>query len=796
MRYRLSLVASLAVLAGSLAAADAKPAKPKVARNPGATAEAAPAAGAAAATTSEGDAQAARLLKIAQQKLTDREVDQAVQMLTKLVDEFPKSTVRFQAWLELGKHYQKTKDETKAIEAFRRVSSAPELASPTGELAADLRDLYLESLYLSGVSYFNQRNYNAAFPPLRRITTNYPNSVWANQSYYYIGMAHYNQGNWSGAIEYLGMVGTFVDPASPTVEYVEAGRRFYVKLQDADLPILNRQGKPIRVELTAATTGDTETLIAIPLAEKDNLFIASVATAISAPTEKSKGDGVLQIVGGDKITTKYIDGNTKDGTPNVIRETTTKVVSSGALAFTLGNYETTADNAFILQPVFVQLLDVDLDLGDQADTVKLKIVSRYEEEAEEATTAELFAGKKVEEKVWKVRDEAEITLTEVPTDGADPAKVHSGRFRGQIPLIRASRDAAPDKTDQSLACEVGDQVYATYQDQIHVGGTSLRTVEAKVKVAAEFKVGAVTSSKAPDDPIIAANKNLVEGSAFLELSRIFKSMGLSKQAAGKAAEGLAKAEDVMRKQDALPSAIREQAYKLTWDLYLAQNELPKAIAVCKEFTTLFPGSSFADQALLGIARALADRQEWGDSIGVLNQILALPISGAKAEAQFLVATTTEASVLATPGDKDVDPAKLALEKAIPFYKLTAERYPDSEFAGEALAKLVKYYMDSKDFTQANELLAQIFVDHPDKDWLDKMLLRWVALGVAMKNYPLALEKCTKLLEEYPNRPSAKTAKDWLPKIQKMMGQAAPPAEAAEAPAPAGAAAPDKKKKTK
>jgi outer membrane protein assembly factor BamD (BamD/ComL family) len=213
MRYRLSLVATLAVLAGSLSAAESKPAKPKVARTPGATAEAAPAAGAAAATTSEGDAQAARLLKIAQQKLTDREVDQAVQMLTKLVDEFPKSTVRFQAWLELGKHYQKTKDETKALEAFRRVATAPELVSPGGELAADLRELYLESLYLSGVSYFNQRNYNAAFPPLRRITTNFPNSVWANQSYYYIGMAHYNQGNWSGAIDYLGMVGTFVDPA-------------------------------------------------------------------------------------------------------------------------------------------------------------------------------------------------------------------------------------------------------------------------------------------------------------------------------------------------------------------------------------------------------------------------------------------------------------------------------------------------------------------------------------------------------------------------------------------------------
>ena len=56
-------------------------------------------------------------------------------------------------------------------------------------------------------------NYAAAFPILRKITTNYPNTSWANQAYFYIGMSHYRMGNWNKAIDSLSLVGTEVDAA-------------------------------------------------------------------------------------------------------------------------------------------------------------------------------------------------------------------------------------------------------------------------------------------------------------------------------------------------------------------------------------------------------------------------------------------------------------------------------------------------------------------------------------------------------------------------------------------------------
>ena len=92
----------------------------------------------------------------------------------------------------------------------------------------------VEGLYLTGTGYFQLKQYGAAFPILRRITNDWPNTLWANQAYYYVGMCHFAQGNWNKAIEALSLVGTFVDPNSPTVSYVEAGRRFYAKIEDGD----------------------------------------------------------------------------------------------------------------------------------------------------------------------------------------------------------------------------------------------------------------------------------------------------------------------------------------------------------------------------------------------------------------------------------------------------------------------------------------------------------------------------------------------------------------------------------
>ncbi len=789
----------LLACAGPLAAGEAKPDKPaKATPAKAAGPVSAGTAGAKSEASEETNQQARRLFNIALAKIADRETQAGTAMLTKLVDEFPTSPVRFLAWLEIGKQHLKpkegAKDGAKAIDAFRHLL---EIERPDGTVPMDLREAYLEALYLTGSVYFDQRQFSACFPPLRKITSTFPNSVWANQSYYFIGMAHYQQGNWPAAIEHLSLVGTFVDPASPLTEFVEAGRRFYIKVQDADLPIQRRLGQKATAVIATAS-GDREEITLVPLAEKEGLYLASIPTEVRQPAPALRGDGMLQVIGSDRITVRYSDSNTKDGQKDLVRERTVKVVSTGAVAITLGDWERRAEVAFIGQPVFLVLNDVDLDASPKADTVRIKVVSRYQDDDDDTPaapvdpfTAAAAKGDKAasaDEKRWRVRDEVQVEISEAPykpiagAASATPAPaadsvVHSGRFLGQLTLRKAVKGETPERKGNVLTCEVGDEILVTYIDEEHAGGKSQRQVVATVKVAGELKVGADLTNPRPDDPALAANKNLVESQAYLEMARIFKSMGLSRQCSEKAAEGLTKTREVLREERKLPNSTLELAYRVTWDLYLAQGELGKAIAACRDYSLAFPNSGFADQALLGIAKALKAKHDYLQAAEVLNQILALPRGFSKAEAQYLLAVMAEEQ-----GTTD-QARKFAMDKAIPLYRLTAERYPDSEFAGEALGKLVIYYRESRDFPQALDLLKQIFEDHRDKPWLDARLKDWVMVAWAMGDYQAALAKSQQLIEEYPSRPTAKWARENLARIEAKI-------KAATA-GPAAGATPDK-----
>ena len=53
-----------------------------------------------------------------------------------------------------------------------------------------------------------------------------------------------------------------------------------------------------------------------------------------------------------------------------------------------------------------------------------------------------------------------------------------------------------------------------------------------------------------------------------------------------------------------------------------------------------------------------------------------------------------------------------------------------------LGKLVQYHIESGDYIAATDMLEQVFEEHPDKQWLDGMLVRWVVMAYRMKNYAL------------------------------------------------------------
>jgi TolA-binding protein len=159
---------------------------------------------------------------------------------------------------------------------------------------------------------------------------------------------------------------------------------------------------------------------------------------------------------------------------------------------------------------------------------------------------------------------------------------------------------------------------------------------------------------------------------------------------------------------------------------------------------------------MGIAKVKQEDKNYVDAIGIYRRILSLPNSQVKAEAQFHIAEATELST--KPGS----------EAAIAQYRLVAERYRDSEYAGQALAKMVDYYIEKKDFAMANDMLIQIFKDYPDEKWLDMMLLKWVMVAYRRGDYQTSFDKCQELIFQYPDSPSAATAKTLVPKIEKKL----------------------------
>lgn len=710
--------------------------------------------------------EARRRLDAAMELMQAREIERGIKMLESILEQYPSSRAVYPAALELGRHYLAANEQNKALPLLGRLKA---LNQPGKELKGDEKEWYLESLYLTGVAYFQMRQFGEAFPALRKITANYSGTVWANQAYYYIGMCHFVQKNWSKAVETLGMVGTVVDPNSPSAEYMESGRRFYVRIEDRDLPLLGRLGRKPQVSVVT-THGDREQIEMVPLAAGGEVMIGSLQTAVGLPKQ---GDGVLQVLTGDSVTSTYIDEGTEGGGANVPRTNTVKVVSTGALAFKLGDYDQAAVAAYLDDWSHVLLQDADLDITDAADTTEVTVMSRYKKEASSEAILDRKPGEDVVE--YATRDQVRVTMTEMGTN----APIHTGRFSGKFKVAGLRGNETPNQSDDILTCKEGDEVVATYTDTLNIDGPVSRTLLVSMPVLGHVDSRPRANQDLVSDPLVLARKNMVEATAYLELARIFRSVGLMKGAKEKVVAGLDRSMDVIRMGNSIPSDQLQEAFKVTWELHIAADDFPNAMSVCSTFNRLFPDSPLVDEALMGMGRIHMENKDYRAAVGMFNQVLGLQRSEAKGEAQFRIGEATELEAEEGGGR---GPKGSGLAAAIPAYKLCAERYKDSSFAPQAIAKVIDFYIGNKEFAQANTLLEQVFIDYPDAPFLDSMYLKWTLVAYQSGDYGKALEKCQMLISQYPDSPYAQKAKDILPKIQqKVGGSAAAPAGTESAP---------------
>ncbi|MFW5839670.1 MAG: outer membrane protein assembly factor BamD, partial [Planctomycetota bacterium] len=343
--------------------------------------------------------------------------------------------------------------------------------------------------------------------------------------------------------------------------------------------------------------------------------------------------------------------------------------------------------------------------------------------------------------------------------------IHSGRFAGKVQIQPITMDAPADTTDQNLSAALNDEIVVTYRDELHIQGEATRDVQAKIVASGEIDAAPRATQSIVADATLRAQVRLVEAEAFLELARIFRSMGLNDGGDEKAREGLSRINEVIRIETPIAATYHEQAWKLKWQLQMVQEDFAAAIATCQLFNQLYPDSPFVDQAMVSVGNIRFEAKEYEEAIKVFEAILDLPKAQAKAEAQYMIARALAAQI---PGDAEQTPAAAQkLEASIRAYKTCAEKYPDSEFAGPSLAELVDYYIRTRDFIRANDMLEQIFQDYPDAKFLDAMLLKWTHVAYLNQQYDKAYQKCTQLIFEYPSSQYVEQAKRILPRLQRL-----------------------------
>ncbi len=589
---------------------------------------------------------------------------------------------------------------------------------------------------------------------LRRVTNEFPWSVYANESFYYIGQCHFKLGRWSKAVDALEKVGTSVPTNTEGQTLAEAGQRLFVKVFDRDLVVLITLGGKPKATLTTAR-GDKEEVALELLGQSGEFYIGSIPTL---PGEAKPGDKLLQIIGGDTVAVETVDANTESGKRNEKRLATIKMVSTASVGFTDGAYREYTQGIFGDGEAFIRVKDLDRDTTAQKDQIAVKVFTQYKQERQPEAERTSLDFAREEETV--VRDSVQVKLAET--------EPHSGIFVGTVVPRVAVDKAEVNQGDARLSAMKGDELVVEYLDEAHIAGTETRDVRATAKLLIGQIQDVKIEHREVDTLDLKARKNLIEAKIYLKLGSIFKEVGLQKQAVEKAAEGLDRVDDVIRTSTkaSLDRSLVEEAFSVKWDLLLVQDRMGEAIGVCRTLTQLFPDSTLVDRALLKIGQARMESENPHEAIGIFHAVIGLPKSDLKAEAQYSIGKVLErvANEHAKQQGREPD-----LSQAMTAYKKCAESYPDSPFAGDALEQIANYYILAKDYNRAIELMERVFQDYPDASFLDRMLLKWVIAAYRVGNLQTAKAKAEQLLAEYPNSPLAPKARQFQEIIEKKMG---------------------------
>ena len=321
------------------------------------------------------DRAARKLLDAGDARLEAQELKKAVEVWQSVIERYPRSRVRFEAHSRLGNFFlERDRAYDKARAHFDAVA---------GEENSD-EDQRAEATLKIGVCFYQARNFGKCFGVMRDVIEHFPVSAQVNQAYYYIGLGHFQLGHYSRAIAALEKVGTNMSSEDNRVAKVEAGKRFFVRIDDADLAALET-GKPVKVTVSV-TSGDSENVDCFTVGRNVRIALGSIPTRLGRPV---KGNGRLEVKGDDTVTVTYTDAHTAAKKTNQPVLSAVTVVGDGVVSITDGAFEETLQGTVLGKAINLQISDPDRDLTDGSDQIEA-IIEVYRRKTDEEIEAELL----------------------------------------------------------------------------------------------------------------------------------------------------------------------------------------------------------------------------------------------------------------------------------------------------------------------------------------------------------------------------------------------------------------------
>ena len=465
------------------------------------------------------DRAAAKLIEAGDARFDADEFTKAVEVWESVIERYPRSKVRFTAHMRLGNSLLERE------RAFDRARTHFEAASREENADEQQR---AEATLKMGICFYEARNYGKCFTVMRDVIEQFPVSAQVNEAYYYIGLGHFQLGHFSRAIEALEKVGTTLAGAGGQLEKVEAGKRLFIKIDDADLAALEA-GRSVRVQVKTSA-GDKEEIECFSVGRNVRVVLGSVLTALGKP---KPGNNRLEVQGEETVEIVYLDEHTGDRAFNKPRERKIPVVGNANVQITDGAFAETLQGVVLDKPVNMQIIDADHDRTDGADKLAawveiLRPKSQEELDAEAIANPPRNGVEPPAADKFKKIDRVQVTFTEVKVNrdlpmmpkGEDEETPSGAAVSNGTATSGPATTAAPtaptptNPTDKPAAPAADGAKPSDTAKPADANGTP--APKAPVVVAAPVDDGSIHSGVFRADVEVVKTETVVEGDALLQ----------------------------------------------------------------------------------------------------------------------------------------------------------------------------------------------------------------------------------------------------------------------------------------